>query len=511
MSRSRILILLVGSVLALGLVLWLIGALLRLYSSIYFISPLLANFMLGAFVVIIIALLVALLYYAVLFQRPKPQTPKRRLPKAPDQKAAAAGESLRATRQQIEQIQDEVARQALLNRSREIEQILSRGEIRVVVFGTGSAGKTSLINAIMGRIVGQVGAPIGTTEIGETYRLRLKGLSREIQITDTPGILEAGVKGTAREQHARQLATEADLLLFVLDGDLRQSEYEPLRSLAEMGKRSLLVFNKIDLYTEVDQEQILARLRQRIQNFTAPIDIVAIAAHPQPVTLESGDLFQPDPEIVPLLRRMAEILRAEGEDLVADNILLQAQRLGEEARQLIDAQRYRQAEKIVERFQWIGAGVIAVTPLPVVDLLATAAINAQMVVEIGRVYGCDINLDRGRELAISLAKTLAGLGIVRGAIELLSVTLQTNVGTFLVGKAIQGVTAAYLTRIAGKSFIEYFRHDQDWGDGGMTEVVQQQFQLNRRDAFVKVFVQEAIARVVQPLSEETASDSESIP
>jgi hypothetical protein len=68
-----------------------------------------------------------------------------------------------------------------------------------------------------------------------------------------------------------------------------------------------------------------------------------------------------------------------------------------------------------------------------------------------------------------------------------------------VGKAIQGVTAAYLTRIAGKSFIEYFRNDQDWGDGGITEVVQRQFQLNRRDEFIKAFVQEAIARVVKPL------------
>jgi hypothetical protein len=110
-------------------------------------------------------------------------------------------------------------------------------------------------------------------------------------------------------------------------------------------------------------------------------------------------------------------------------------------------------------------------------------------------------MERGKELALSLGKTIAGLGIVKGAIELLSTALQLNVATFIVGRAIQGVTAAYLTRIAGKSFIEYFRHDQDWGDGGMTEVVQQQFQINRRDEFIKVFVQEAIAKVVKPLAD----------
>jgi uncharacterized protein len=496
MPWSRLLTLIVGTVLILGLIVWLIDSLGRLYYGIAFTSPLLANLLVLVLIAMLIGLIAALVYYGSLFQRPK-QRQSRPLPQAPVEKAEAAEETLRAIRQQVEQIQDEVARQALIDRSRQIEQNLAQREIHVVVFGTGSAGKTSIVNAMIGRMVGQVGAPMGTTEVGETYSFRLKGLDREIWITDTPGILEAGVAGTEREQLARQLATEADLLLFVLDNDLRKSEYDPLRSLTEIGKRSLIVFNKTDLFTESDRGIILARLQQRIETFVAPIDIVAVAANPQGVILENGQVFQPEPDIVPLLRRMAAILRAEGEDLVADNILLQSQRLGEEARRLIDIQRQRQAEQIVDRFQWIGAGVIAVTPLPVVDLLATAAVNAQMVVEIGRVYGCEINLERGRELAVSLAKTLAGLGILRGAIELFTIALQTNVGTFLIGRAIQAATAAYLTRIAGKSFIEYFRRDQDWGDGGMTEVVQAQFQLDRRDEFIRTFVREAIRVVTQ--------------
>ena len=246
----------------------------------------------------------------------------------------------------------------------------------------------------------------------------------------------------------------------------------------------------------------------RLQGVVAPQDVVAVAANPAAVRLESGDIFQPEPDIFPLIQRMAEVLRAEGADLIADNILLQSQRLGEEARQLIDAQRRRQADKIVERFQWIGAGVIAVTPLPGVDLLATAAVNAQMVVELGQAYSCDITLAEGRELALSLAKTLTSLGLVKGAMQLLSIGLQTNVATVLAGRAVQAVSAAYLTRIAGKSFIEYFRQNQDWGDGGMTEVVQRQFELNRRDEFIKVFVQEAIAKVVTPLVSESEREEE---
>jgi len=65
----------------------------------------------------------------------------------------------------------------------------------------------------------------------------------------------------------------------------------------------------------------------------------------------------------------------------------------------------------------------------------------------------------------------------------------------------------YLTHIAGK-VIEYFRHDQDWGDGGMTEVVQRQFQLNRREEFMKAFVQDAIARVVKPWTDNSEAEEE---
>ncbi len=494
----RLLILLFGIVLILGMGIWLISALSQLFWQIGY-YPLLAQLLLVVIIGLLAVLMAALVYYLFILPQRQRQKPKRQPIRLPADKTEIAADNLEAVRRQVAQIQDEVARRELLMRSQQIAQNLARGELRVVIFGTGSAGKTSIVNALVGQIVGKVGAPMGTTAIGATYHLPLQGVPREIFITDTPGILEAGIAGTEREALARKLATEADLLLFVLDNDLRQSEYTPLQTLAEIGKRSIVVLNKADLYPAPDREAILAHLRQRLQGIVAADDIVAIAANPQPVRLQSDEWLQPEPDISPLIRRMAAILRAEGEDLIADNILLQSQQLSQSARELLDNQRQRQADKVVERYQWIGAGVVAVTPLPVVDLLATAAVNAQMVVEIGRIYGCELNRDRGAELALSLGKTLASLGIVKGAITLVATALQLSLGGIVVGRAIQAVTAAYLTRIAGKSFIEYFRQDQDWGDGGMTEVVQRQFQLNRKDAFVKAFVQEAIAKVIQPL------------
>ncbi|MEO0377523.1 MAG: GTP-binding protein [Cyanobacteria bacterium P01_A01_bin.17] len=506
MRLPRLPLLILGIAVILGLMVWLVSSLLWLYRSVFYTSPFLANLLLLLLIGLFLALLGALAYYVWVFSRKKEPRQQRQPPQVPAQKSAAAVENLRAIRQQIQQIEDQVAREVLLSQTRNIAQDLSRRQLKLVVFGVGSAGKTSLVNALMGRIAGQVGPTIGTTEVGETYSCYLPRLNRELLITDTPGLLEPGIMGTAREQAARKLATEADLLLFVVDGDLTQSEYQPLRSLEDMGKRLLLVFNKIDRYSAADQEAVLKVLCDRTR--LSPEDIVAISAAPQPLQLANGQGLEPEPDLRSLLQRLGTILHEEGDDLLADNILLQSQRLSTEARDLIAQERQGRAEKVVERFQWIGAGVIWATPI-VIDLLAAAAVNAQMVIEIAKVYGCELSKEEGKELARSLAKTLGGLGIVKGVLSVVTRALEFSVAGYVLGKTVQSISTAYLTRIAGNSFIEYFRNDQDWGDGGMAEVVQQQFQLNRRDQFVKKFIQDAIiqlpksfGRALQPWSEQ---------
>jgi uncharacterized protein len=193
------------------------------------------------------------------------------------------------------------------------------------------------------------------------------------------------------------------------------------------------------------------------------------------------------------------VLHADGEELIADNLLLQCRRLSEASRSLLTRQRRSDCEAIVDRYMWIGAGVLAVTPLPGLDLLGAAAVNAQMVVEIARIYGISMSRQSAQDLALSVGRTMAGLGLVKGGVSLLSAALSLNVPALVVSRAIQAVSAAWLTRVAGLSFITYFELDQDWGDGGVQEVVQQQYDLSRRDGAMSRFLKAAFSRVVQPL------------
>jgi small GTP-binding protein len=479
----------------------LLDRIIQIYQLVATSSPILGGFVVLLVIGVLAGLFFVLWRYLRLFQA-EPSKP-RPIPEVSTDKIEAAQDSLEALEMQVEQIQDEVMRRSLLEQTEQLKQNFIRQELRVVVFGVGSAGKTSLVNGLLDlsleeeNIKGEVGATMGTTQLGKIYKpVRFQNLDVPLQITDCPGILEASALGSDREQEARQLATEADLIVFVVDDDLRRSEFEVLKALAEIGKRTILAFNKIDRLTKSDLDMIQTSLRSRVLDFIAPEDVVAIAASPSPITLDSGEVINPKPKIQPLLARILDILSYEGDELVADNVLLRSQRLTEETREALSQQQQMEAEKVVEKFQWLVVGVVFATPLPVVDMLATAAINAQMVVEIGKVYGCEINIDRGKELANSLTRTLVSLGIVKGVVQIITTVISVTVVGLVLKATIQSVTAAYLTRIAGKSFIEYFSRDRDWGDGGIAEVVQRQFQLNRRDEFLKAFVQDAVNRIM---------------
>ncbi len=459
--------------------------------------------LIGAILIVAAVMQIGLPWFRQWRQRSKPGSqPNDAAIPAPTSRREAAERSLGSVDRLLERLQDDVARQSLQKERERVARELERGDLVVVVFGTGSSGKTSLIRALLRDIVGDVGAAMGSTSESQRYRLRLRGLDRGVQLVDTPGILESGMDGRNREQQARQHASRADLMIVVVDGDLRRSELDVVHSLSGLGKRLLLVLNKCDLRGEEEERRLLLLLRQRCAGWLQADDVIPTSACPQSLPRPGQRPLQPPPEIGLLVRRLAAVLHADGDELLADNILLQCKDLGAAGRDLLDRQRSQEARRIVDRYTWISAGVVAATPLPGVDLLGTAAVNAQMVMELGAVYGIQLTRNRAQELAVSVGRTLAGLGVVKGGVALIGTALSVNLPTLLLGRAVQGVAAGWLTRIAGSSFITYFQQDQDWGDGGIQDVVQHHFELNRRDRSLKAFLDAALRRVVEPLQQE---------
>ncbi len=509
MKRHKILLLMCGLLTVLLVIGTLIGALLRLineirYSLEYFLPYWLVSPILFISFGLIIALIVQIIWpwwkknsHKMSSETSKPNEAKI----VQKSKKIAAKRSLQSIDRILERLKDNIATEGIKQERERIGNELARGDLVVVIFGTGSSGKTSLIRALLNEIVGVVGAQMGSTKQSKVYRLRLKNLDRGLQLIDTPGILEAGKDGFIREKQARLRASQADLMIVVIDSDLRSGEYEIIKSLTSLGKRLLLVLNKCDLRGEEEERRLLYLLRSSCKDLLDKEDVIPCSASPQSVPVPGSKPWQPNPEVSKLLYRLAKVLNEDGEELLADNILLQCRNLGDKGKQLLNSQRKNIAKNCVERYSWISSGVVAATPLPGIDLLGTAAINAQMVIEIARIYGVELTKSRAQELALSVGKTLTGLGIIKGGVSLISTGLSINIPTLLLGRAIQGIAAAWLTRIAGASFITYFQQDQDWGDGGIQEVVQHHYDLNKREHSIKNFLELAIRKVVEPLQE----------
>jgi small GTP-binding protein len=382
----------------------------------------------------------------------------------------------------------------------------------VVVFGTGSAGKTSLINALLGTAVGKTEATMGTTRSGETHSHTIEGVDGTLVLTDTPGLSEIGEGGSERESEARDLAARADLLLFVVDHDLTRSEFEPLSALARQGKRSIVILNKRDRFLDEDRKAILAKLKERLTRIVPPNDVISVAAAPRPIPVKfkgsNGDaeiVMEPQqPDLADLEKRIALILKKEGDSLRAGNLLLRAHLVSKSAQDQLHAERAIRAKAVVDKFQWITAATVFTNPIPALDLMATGAVQFQMISEIAGVYGVELSTSHVKMIGSQMVQMLLKLGMVEAATSLIAGMFKASLIGYAAGGAVQVVTMAYLTHISGLTFSEYFAQGQNWGDGGMQAALVRQFDLNSRAEFLQEFAKQAVARVINRVKGKTA-------
>ena len=484
---------------------WVLSSMSELHGRLAGISTTLANTALIALIVVLTAiLLMGLRFLWVAGRAGRRAAPAPAVAKDPGE---AAGQSVAAARRQIELIADEIAQRALSSELDTLSEDLAARRYTIVVFGTGSAGKTSVINALMGGRVGATDPRLGTTRNGTEHTYTIEGFDDgPLRLVDTPGLSEIGAGGRMREDRARELATGADLLLFVVDQDLREIEFTPLASLARLGKRSVLVFNKRDLYASDDLSAVAERLRARVAEFIDSRDVVVCAADPAPVEVRGapgdGSAEKPPVDTGELADRIAAILRKDGRNLLADKVLLQAKRISEKARDVIHEARAKEARSIVTRFQWATAAVMFVNPVPGLGALAAAAINYQMILEIAKVFGTPITLEAAKRMAGELGQVMLKMGVVNVATNILGKALKASVVGYVAGGGIEAAAGAYLTRLSGEAFTDYFSHDQDWGEGGMQGAIERRFKLERQREFVAAFVKEAADRVFNKVDED---------
>ena len=410
-------------------------------------------------------------------------------------KYGAAKISLEGVEKINRKISDKVKAELLNYEKNKLESQLKAGDYKVTLFGAGSSGKTSIARSLLKNIVGKTSPKIGTTKQINSYKIRIPILKRNIQIIDTPGLFEPSKLGEEREKLTIKQASNSDLILFVLDQDINKYENYLIRELLKIGKKLIIVLNKCDLRSKDENNLIKENINSITSATKNKISIVKTIAVNQPSQYKNSNSLKIHPEVGGLFREIIETLDNNGEELLADNILFRSNKLGIKSKYFIEEQRNLMSNKVINKYMWITGGVILVNPLPTVDFLTTTSVNVQMIMELAKIYEINLTKKDAIDLSKSLLSALAKQGIVKGGLAIISPALATSLTKILISKSIQSITAGWIIRIVGLSLIEYFKNGQDWGDGGVQEVVDQIYKISKREDILNNFIKEAISKI----------------
>lgn len=159
----------------------------------------------------------------------------------------------------VEEIQTELEK---MIRSSENGSILKEG-INTVIVGKPNAGKSSLLNVLVGKERAIVTDIAGTTRDVLEEQINLNGIS--LNIIDTAGIRNTeDVVEKIGVDKAKQYLGDADLVIYVVDSStaLDENDEEIIAMLAD--KKAVVLLNKSDLAAVTTVDDLAKRLDQKI-------------------------------------------------------------------------------------------------------------------------------------------------------------------------------------------------------------------------------------------------------
>lgn len=377
---------------------------------------------------------------------------------------------------------------------------LDQGVIRIAAFGLVSRGKSAVVNALIGQKILQTGPINGVTQWPRSVRWTPStGSKVQVELIDTPGLDE--IEGEARAQMAREVAAQADLILFIVAGDITRTEYQALCELRQAQKPIIVVFNKVDLYPDKDRETIYRQLQQlgtgspkdrRLQKMLSTDEIVMVAAEPAPLEVRvewpdgqvTYEWETPPPQIDELRQKILKVLNREGRSILALNALFQARNAEARIAQKTLDFRRTEADDLIWRFTKYKALAVGLNPIGVVDVLGGTLADLALIRSLSRLYGLPMtSYEAGKlwkKIVVSSGGLLLGelgssllLGLGKSASAVASTVDSPSGLTAFAGSAIaQAGIAGYGAYTVGHAAQVYLEQGCTWGPLGPSTVIQ---------------------------------------
>lgn len=292
----------------------------------------------------------------------------------------------------------------------ELDRRRALARVHVALFGEVSAGKSSLLRALVPGAAPAVSATAGTTHAVTLAEGTLPS-GTPLVVADVPGTNEAG--GEAFARMARAEAARAHVLLFVCDSDLSRSEDTELRAIAAFGKPLLLLLNKSDQYGGDERAALVARLSERTRALGAGVIAVSAGGSEEVVQRHADGsetrVTRERPAAIASLLAALERIAAEGPEAL--EAAREAAVLAGVEAELSTAERTLRAtrsEETVRRYTRRAVVGALAAVAPGTDLVIQGVLASGLVRELAGIHGVpvrDVDVDGFLERAGGLLRT----------------------------------------------------------------------------------------------------------
>lgn len=273
----------------------------------------------------------------------------------------------------------------------ELDRRRDAGLLHVALFGDVSAGKSSLLRALVPEASVDIDVRGGSTIGVSVIDAVLEGLP--LRIADVPGT--HGVESGQLSAAARAEAARAHALIYVADADLTRGQDADLRELARFGRPLLLTLNKSDRYSDSEREALIEHLRKRYAGVGAEVLAISAGRSERLRRLASDGASDWVERALPAelgglpaaLRRIAAlgVAQLEPHREAATLAALDEQLAGRE-----QSARAAQSEEIVRKYTRRALIAALATVAPGTDLIIQGGLATAMLHELATLHGSSL-------------------------------------------------------------------------------------------------------------------------
>ncbi|AIQ95793.1 GTP-binding protein [Prochlorococcus sp. MIT 0604] len=317
---------------------------------------------------------------------------------------------------------------------------LKEKKIRISAYGKSGVGKSSVLNSLLKKNIFRTNIIHGTTREIQVEPWTVKDQKLiSVELLDCPGFDFCNIKYPDK---VYPYINHSDLILFIVSGDLNRNELNEISSLIKHGKKIILIYNKIDLFTKNDVKEIIRNIK-----FKLPKDLNI------PIILNHGNNLK---------NHLTKIIKQQGEILLTLNSLQLADKLFLQIKEQRLKRRQKLAQSTIGKFSTIKASTVALNPFILFDVASSFALDTALIGELSKIYGLNLKGESTRTIFKKISISNLYLGVTQVGVNtsfnlikkviLLTAPFTNGLSLLPYGPVaiIQAAIAVYSTKILGK-------------------------------------------------------------